>query len=78
MKIRLKKVDMRLPGKLPWREAGPPNHLDDKVDSDQLVVNKELSLTPMARPTPNITVNKSCTTAYGFELLTIHGFELGV
>jgi len=22
-------------GKLPWRKAGPPNHLDDKVDSDQ-------------------------------------------
>jgi len=22
-------------GKLPWREAGPPNHHDDKVDSDQ-------------------------------------------
>ena len=21
--------------KLPWREAGPPDHLDDKVDSDQ-------------------------------------------
>jgi len=21
--------------KLPWREAGPTNHLDDKVDSDQ-------------------------------------------
>ena len=21
--------------KLPWREAGPPNHLDAKVDSDQ-------------------------------------------
>ena len=21
--------------KLPWREAGPKNHLDDKVDSDQ-------------------------------------------
>ena len=30
--------------KLPWREAGPPNHLDDKADSDQEVVNKELSL----------------------------------
>ena len=30
--------------KLPWREAGPPNHLDDKEDSDQYVVNKELSL----------------------------------
>ena len=22
-------------GKLPWREAGPLNHPDDKVDSDQ-------------------------------------------
>jgi len=22
-------------GKLPWREAGPLNHLDDKVDPDQ-------------------------------------------
>ena len=30
--------------KLPWREAGPPNHHDDKVDSDQPIVNKELSL----------------------------------
>ena len=30
-----RKVDVRLPGKLPWREAGPPNHHDDKVDSDQ-------------------------------------------
>ena len=23
------------PFKPPWREAGPPNHRDDKVDSDQ-------------------------------------------
>ena len=30
--------------KLPWREAGPPNHLDDVVDADQLVVDKELAL----------------------------------
>ena len=30
--------------KPPWREAGPPNHHDDKVDSDQWVVNKKLSL----------------------------------
>ena len=30
--------------KLLWREAGPPNHLDDQVDSDQEVVGKELSL----------------------------------
>ena len=29
---------------LPWREAGPSNHLDDKVDSDQWLVKKELSL----------------------------------
>ena len=29
--------------KLPWREAGPPNHHGDKADSDQEVVNKELS-----------------------------------
>ena len=34
-----RKVDVRLPEKkefkLPLREAGPPNHHDDKVDSDQ-------------------------------------------
>ena len=26
--------------KLPWREAGPPNHQDGPMDSDQWVVNK--------------------------------------
>ena len=37
-----RKVDIRLPGKgmkgefkIPWREAGLSNHLDNKVDSDQ-------------------------------------------
>ena len=30
--------------KLPWREASPPNHHDDKVDSDQQAVNEELSV----------------------------------
>ena len=30
--------------KLPWRETGPPNHLNDEVDSDQEVVNREFSL----------------------------------
>ena len=40
-----RKVDIRLRNfKLRWRAAGPPNHLDDKVDSDQAVVNKELFL----------------------------------
>jgi len=36
--------------KLPWSEAGPPNHLDDKMDSDQWVVNKELSLPAREEP----------------------------
>ena len=47
-------LDVRLPEKgifkLPWREAGPLNHLDDKVDSDQQVVNKELSLSLPGNP----------------------------
>ena len=30
--------------KLPWRKADQPNHSVDVVDSDQSVVNKELSL----------------------------------
>jgi len=34
----------KLEFKFPWREAGPPNHLDDKVHSDQYVVNEELSI----------------------------------
>ncbi len=45
-----RKVDVRLPAKrfftLPWREAGPPNPHDDKVELEQQVVNKELSLSP--------------------------------
>ena len=31
-------------GELPWREAGPPNHHDDEVNSDQQGVNEELSV----------------------------------
>ena len=30
--------------KLLWREAGPPNHVDDTVVSDQQVVSTEPSL----------------------------------
>ena len=38
--------------KLPWRGAGPLNHLShDEVDPDRLVVNKELSLSAL-HPTP--------------------------
>ena len=29
---------------VPWREAGPPNHHDDKVDSDQWGFYKKFSL----------------------------------
>ena len=29
--------------KLQWREEGPPNHLDDKLDSNRQVVNNEIS-----------------------------------
>jgi len=36
--------------KLPWREAGPPNHHDDTVDSDQQVVNKGISRSHLGRP----------------------------
>ena len=43
-----RKVDIGLPEKgnsnFHGAVASPPNHLDDKVDSDQSVVNKELSL----------------------------------
>jgi len=43
VKAPSRKVDVRLPGKgdskLPWREAGPLDHQDDIVDSDQQVVN---------------------------------------
>ena len=46
--LRDRKVDIRLHGKgnskTPWRKAGQPRHLIDVVDSDQEVVNKDLSL----------------------------------
>ena len=51
-----RKVDIRLHGKgnsnLPWRKAGQPSHLVDVVDSDQFVVNEELSL--------SLSVKRAC------------------
>ena len=45
---QFRKVDVKLPGKRNSNSHGPrpvhQNHLDDKVDPDQKVVNKELSL----------------------------------
>ena len=35
--------------KFPGREAGPLNHHNDKVDSDQSVLRKELSLSEGSR-----------------------------
>ena len=35
--------------KFPWREAGPPNHHDGEVDSDQYVVDLEFSLSHYPR-----------------------------
>ena len=40
------KATWKMESMLPWREAGPPDHHDDKVDSDEEVVNKEPSLSP--------------------------------
>ena len=34
-KVVVLKLGSGLTFKLPWREAGPPNHHDDTVDSDQ-------------------------------------------
>ena len=50
------KVDVRLPGKVPWREAGPPNHHDDKVvRTNRLSIKNALSacgggMIPQANP----------------------------
>ena len=42
--VRLELRTYERESKLKWREAGPSNHHNDKVDSDQWVSNKELSL----------------------------------
>ena len=38
------KATWKMKFKLSWREASPPNHLVDTVDSDRLVVNTDLFL----------------------------------
>ena len=48
MSIHRCKATWRMEFKLPWREAGQPNHYEDKVDSDQWVVSEELSLSYIA------------------------------
>jgi len=53
---RERRQDPQVEFKLPWREAGPPKHHDDKVDSDQEVVDEELSLLGR-RPQTEICAN---------------------
>ena len=44
MSIHLSMYQLEEEIQAPCRQAGPPKHLDDKVDLGQWVVNKELSL----------------------------------
>ena len=58
--------------KLPWREAGPPHHHNDKVDSDQYVVNAELSLSMWsggsdAAGTSGLTLTRGPFIEKGFQ-----------
>ena len=59
---------------LPWREAGPPNHHDDKVDSDQWVVKKELSLSPRCAVRPESAEDElyQFGTALNLRTTTLH------
>ena len=68
------------------RETGPPNHLDDKVDPDQWVANKEVSLsvgqedaTVVARkdPTPH-TTPRFRVVAWGLATTLNRGVEQGL
>jgi len=58
--------------KLPWREAGPPNHHDDKVDSDLSVASAPwlisasgVGFTGQGRGgTPNLYTYRTCPGEY--------------
>ena len=61
--------------KLPWREAGPPNHHDDKVDSDQQVVNKgrarlQLALAPAGGKSVYYSHSRNSCPVLGFDICT--------
>ena len=53
--------------KLPWREAGSPNHHDDNVGSHRLVVNGELSLTRSLRMCLEGLLVRGCTALYFYR-----------
>ena len=62
--------------KLPCREAGPPNHLDDKVDSDQQVVNpRTVSLLASLLLSLHEGSGSHALAARGFENLLVNGIS---
>jgi len=60
--------------KPPWREVGPLNYFDDKMDPDQWVVNKELSLTAGETLLTNPSEPNS-KTVKAFLSLPVPGFN---
>ena len=62
------------------REAGPPNHLDDEVDSDQYVVNEELSLCLTSRKnlSSSLGVSVACVESPAWFRVQGLGFRLWV
>jgi hypothetical protein len=44
LRVRTRVRGLRDGAKRPWREAGPPDHLNDEENLDQQVVNKTLCL----------------------------------
>ena len=59
--------------KLPWREAGPPNHLDDKVDSDQKVAIKEVCFCAVAGGVCSGAVQRDGAVDQGHRLQCVSG-----
>ena len=62
--------------KLPWREAGPPDHHNDKVDSDQYVVNNELSLWGLGFRVSCVQQGQSHFRGEGFGFSECVGFGI--
>ena len=63
--------------KLARREAGAPNHLDNKVNSDQKVVNKELSLFTKSHRVDPEPCTSSCSSLslWSLELSDTKAYE---
>jgi len=62
--------------KLPWREAGPPNHHDDEVNSDQQVVNKKVPLSAYPERVPGAGGHSCASNCISFVQLARHPLRL--